>query len=641
VAEKKVQNAGAPSKGSLQEDFEGAAQSKWLVMVYLAGDNNLSANAIAILQELEAAKHDPNVRVIAGFDSPTPWPKGARYVEINRHTYSSPNHKIDWPLHNDLVQPGHLVVTPDFCKTLPHPADPKEPIAEEGLARFLRWAKKYYKADKYMLILFGHGTIVGGNTFLSDTNPPSYLRLTDLSRILKDDFVHTIDILAVDNCVMNGIEVAVELRKQVDYMVGSQGLMLTVGWPYRRIVNEIVDHYNDSPRHVALRVLGACARNLLDFSLMERSSEQAVIDLTKFGRSDKIVSAVRDLSAKLQAGLAFCEYYPEGGNHHHKKIKLCFPIVRDAVRLARLEAQSYWGESFVDLYDFCELLLAKCNDFMCLLKDMADSLSIFNTAADGEERIAFRSYFSEWGSYRQLEQIATCCQKITGIFQQNEIVPRAYYVCPELQYSHGISIYFPWTLPQDPITFEPVYKAPTGGRCDHKPTNYKLRTPFQEYEGYVFAKRGEGDWARFLDAFFRATLRNVRVVEYEYKGVGDVTFFKRRPLLSNEREAPVTDLQKSTSSTGDEGQGDCPQIKNYPRRFYLSPADCNRRMPVYGIPGAQEPAQRELLAKPGHVSYQGWNVRGLVAELIGLPPRTDPERPEDPECDDSFAAPLI
>ncbi|MDX6500805.1 MAG: hypothetical protein QOG23_4065 [Blastocatellia bacterium] len=604
------------------------AKAKWLVMVYLAGDNNLSSNSIAILQELEAVTHDPNVKVLACFDTSTPWPKGARYVEINRHSYSSPNPKMEWPLHNDLVQPGHIVVTPDFCGTLSHPPKPTEPIAEEGLARFLGWARETYRADNYMLILFGHGTIVAGNTFLSDTTPPSYLRLTDLSRILKEHFRHKIDILAFDNCVMNGIETAVQLRDQVDYMLGSQGLVLTVGWPYRKIINEIVANYPKcSSKELALRVLSVCARNLLDFSLMERSSEQAVIDLTKFGRHDQLVPAVRDLSAKLQQGLAF---------HRDKKtqkIKLSFPIIRDTVRLARLEAQSYWGETFVDLYDFCELLLKKCTDFMCALNEMNESLRILTVVAEDGTEIPFRSYFKEWPSYQQLERIAICSRNIVEIFREAEIVPRAYYVCPELQYSHGISIYFPWTLAQDPTTFEPIYDQPTSGRCDHKPTNYTLKTPFEEYEEYAFAKRNEGDWACFLDAFFRATLRNVRVVEYEYPTEGNVAFFKRRPRLSHERDAPVTDLQKSTSSTGDEGQGDCPQIKNYPRRFYLSPADCDRRMQVWGMPGSVKGGHRELIAKPGEVSYLGWNVRGLVAEVICLPESDGQEPPLDPECD--------
>ena len=87
--------------------------SEWLIMVYLAGDNNLSSQTIALLQELEAADHDSNVRVVAGFDSASPLPRGARYLEIKRHRYDSPYKKLHWPLHNDLMYPGHIVVNPD------------------------------------------------------------------------------------------------------------------------------------------------------------------------------------------------------------------------------------------------------------------------------------------------------------------------------------------------------------------------------------------------------------------------------------------------------------------------------------------------------------------------------------------------
>src|ERR1044072_7138152 len=91
--------------------------SEWLIMVYLAGDNNLSANTINFLQELEAARHNlRHVRVLAAFDSATPLPKGARYVEINRHLENpGPFGNMNWGLHNDLLTPGHIVVTTDFC----------------------------------------------------------------------------------------------------------------------------------------------------------------------------------------------------------------------------------------------------------------------------------------------------------------------------------------------------------------------------------------------------------------------------------------------------------------------------------------------------------------------------------------------
>lgn len=570
-----------------EEKSQHIPEPEWLIMVYLAGDNNLSAFSIAFLQELEAANFGLSLdechrraRVVAAFDSPTPWPKGARYLEINRHRDPNlPQKPIKWPLHNDLVGPGHIVVSPDFCETdggcsyqqPPEHGKPVEPTAEEALARFLRWVKCRYTAKRYMLILFGHGTLVAGNTFLSDSNPPSYLKLDDFARILRD-FGHKIDILACDNCVMNGIESAVQLYGLVNFMLGSQGLMLANAWPVRKIIEEVRDNYQSSSKDIARLVLRCSVVNVLDFTLMERSSEQAICDVRKFGRRDQIVSAVRALSGALQTGLEF--------KWQKNERVLRYPIVVDLVRLARLEAQSYWSETFVDLYDFAALLLKKCTDF----------LEYPNALLQPRDLI------------RVVKTIQYWCAEIVKIFMARQIVPLAYYVGPQLQYSHGISIYFPWTLPEGPITFEPRPTTAT------KPKEFELRTPFEEYTTYLFATLQYGDWRRFLVAFWRATLRNVRLVEYtreeDPKRVDD--------NYRNEFRTAVIDLQKSSSSTGEEDE--CPQIKNYPRRFYLSPRDCHFR---------SDESQRASPAlvvtdEPDKVSYLGWNIRGLVADVIGM-----------------------
>ena len=189
-------------------------KSEWLIMVYLAGDNNLSANSIAFLQELEGAKPNKHIRVLAGFDSATPIPKGARYVEIKRHLEEPDafSKRMDWPLHNDLVTPGHIVVSPDFCAPLGSAHPPTEPTIVKALGRFLSFARKHYEAKRYMLILFGHGTLVAGNTFLADTQPPSFLKLDDFANILRDHFRKKIEILGFDNCAMNGIELPYNSR---------------------------------------------------------------------------------------------------------------------------------------------------------------------------------------------------------------------------------------------------------------------------------------------------------------------------------------------------------------------------------------------------------------------------------------------
>ena len=58
-----------------EQDSEANSSHRplWTIMVYIAGDNNLSANSISIMQDLEEASRNSDVRVIAGYDSSAPF----------------------------------------------------------------------------------------------------------------------------------------------------------------------------------------------------------------------------------------------------------------------------------------------------------------------------------------------------------------------------------------------------------------------------------------------------------------------------------------------------------------------------------------------------------------------------------------
>lgn len=607
---------------------------KWTIMVYLAGDNNLSANSISILQELEAATCSSQVRVLACYDSNSPVPQGARYLEI-QHGRHNHTHQWNWGLHNDITYPDEeIAVSPDFCNPNPNAGQRVyEPTAREGLSRFLRWALRNHPAEHYMLILFGHGVLVAGNTFLADDAPPSFLRLKDFTRIIKKYFGTSggspserrkphLDILACDNCVMNGIEAAYEIKDHVDYIIGSQDLMLAVGWPFKRIIEVVQNDPTASPRKVTRRILKACARRLLDYSLMDRSSEQAVCDLKKL-RDNKLLEAMKCLSHALKDGL---KTDPCG--------HVCYPEIRDAVRLARLEAQSYWDETFVDLYDFCELMLLRCNKFLAIHMHWFRGLKR-KFKLNFSDTAASQWVSNETETGRRFKKIAQCCKAVLKEFKlrkegesNNGIVPFSYYVCPDLQYSHGLSIYFPWTLPQDTIYFEPH-----GGYSSYPGECYDLRTAFDEYKGYDFAKPCGADWAAFLTQFFKATLRNVRLVDYKYEDGQRIDSFTDSQVLF-ELAAPAVDLQKSGPDTGEQDERRRITIKNYPRRFYLSPEDCESRNTPCEKPSPAECRDPEIntcanVYMDHHVSYLGWSIRGLLKEVIRWPREYETDQPDE------------
>ena len=651
-----------------EQDTENYSSRRplWTIMVYIAGDNNLSANSIAILQDLEEASRNPDIRLLAGYDSSAPFHKGARYLEIQRRRYQG-NYPMNWGLHNDLADPeGHVVVSPDFCNNRPGTViTPTEPTARQGLTRFLKWAMKHHRAQRHMLILFGHGILVAGNTFLSDTTPPSFLRLREFEMIIKKFFgPHSaqetaesrphLDILACDNCVMNSVEVAYALRDVTDYIIGSQDLMLAVGWPFKKIVQAVQREPRASTKTISRRVLKACARRLLDYSLMERSSDQAVCDLVKL-RNHKLFNAIKDLVDVLKEGLAI-DYMPakNDGLNGKKVKKPKYPQIVDAVRLARLEAEAYWDETFVDLYDFCELLLQRAgasfsgqlSGFLDLGKNfLAAEMKVNTDALQAEadnsdpthnerrdvDRVALRNVFLAMPAGSLWNKIYRACRAVLAEFTikkpQNGIVPYSYYVCPNLQYSHGLSIYFPWTLPEEIIRFEEVRNRGT------RPTDdYQLITAFDEYKGYDFASANVTDWAGLLTQFFRATLRNVRMNDGNYRTVDpgsdpnhdrdmDFELFEREDV--QEEFTPAVNLQKSSPDTGEQDDLPRPRIKNYPRRFYLSPADCDNRCKETA-PHSQEIQDEE--AQQNCVPYLGWQIRGLLADLIKWPKESDDSR---------------
>lgn len=576
-----------------------AATPEWTIMVYFAGDNSLSAQCIAIMQELEALDVDDNVRVLACFDSNTPLPKGSRYLEIKRGRRRRPT-ELEWGLHNDLVTPderGHENFAPDFCN--PNPSSVlqvKEPVAGEGLARFLDWAMKTHRARRHILVLFGHGTAVAGQTFLVDNNPPSFLRLEELSKILGKHFGGKdeggknrprLDILACNNCVMNGIETAYEVRNAAEYMIGSQGLMLAVGWPYNRIYEAVRNNAANGSDFVAGEILKVCARNMLDFSLMDRSLDQSACNLTKFGEDGDIIPEVKALAVALQGGLLI----DDGGN-------VVYPMVRDIIRLARLEAQSFWDETFVDLYDFCELLMQRC------LQAVEDQKRLLGGLPSDAKNAALE-HLEGLDEVKQLRGIAKSCLALLGEFKG--AVPLSYFIGSELQYSHGLSIYFPWTLPEGPHIYEPVKVR---GAEHEEPKEFTLHTPFDIYKKYDFA--AASGWSDFLTSFFRATLRDVRTSDKIYKQTDGSVNFDGTPA-DDENAFPVT-LQKSSSDISSEGASVGIKIKNYPRRNYLSPADCRRKKD--GKPAVGEIRQ---FSRDKEVSYLGWNIRGLVAEVVKPP----------------------
>src|SRR5262245_53962909 len=231
----------------------------WTVMVYLAGDNNLTEESVFSILEMEAAGTVEGIAVVAQFD-----PRDSR-IPSHRHVIKdTPLRKTSrGPKSSSTGQSLAIGPIPIEAPTIRFPdepggtpadpaAPPRRPKQKPGerngeekdgetdtgnpatLFDFISWTTQHYPAERHIVILAGHGAGTEEDFLLSDEHPTSSLsipRLADVFRAVKGSLKIKVDILGMDVCLMSMVEVCYQLNGLVDYLVASESFSPAAGWP--------------------------------------------------------------------------------------------------------------------------------------------------------------------------------------------------------------------------------------------------------------------------------------------------------------------------------------------------------------------------------------------------------------------------
>ncbi len=401
----------------IRNSTASTANADWTVMVYLAGDNNLTDECTYSLTEMKKADSGNRVNIFAQFDPKDPLIPTQRY-KIAKDGES-----------------GSLAV--DIIGSSPD-TDTGDP---ETLINFIKFCIGECPADHYMVVLAGHGGGIERNFLLKDESSGGSLTILKLKEVFervhkdhngKDGNGLVIDIVGMDVCLMSMAEICYELGDYVQILVGCESYSPAAGWPYRQIFDRLGELSKATPQVQSLargqsvqsRLATAIVEEFVnfysDYSLGGLSADSSAMNLRD---ARKLKNRVKNLAGALSAELT------------DAKTKDRF---KDAIVLAHWEAQSYNGEMFVDLYDFCDCL---------------------------QER------YDAGG-------VPYACRKVME-FIESHFVLKSCYSGPAFQYSHGVSIYFPWA-------------EVTPG-----------------YGNLNFAK--DSGWAKFLEIYTKETRREPRL----------------------------------------------------------------------------------------------------------------------------------
>jgi hypothetical protein len=274
--------------------IHASARREWTILVYLAADNDLSAQALVDLKGMKRGARSSSISVLAELD---PRPKGS-------------------PSRRFMLAPGGTLesdVVAELGET--NSGDPRT------LAKFFRWALRAAPAKRYMLVLWGHAQgwddtdpydhrrgarkLFSAKARSHDASFPlgrddtsrDYLDNRELVSVLKSFRKlagRPPDILGMDVCLMAMVEVLYEIRDHAGLVVASEEIEPTTGWPY----SNVIEAFSRDSRASSLTLARKIAREYVASYPDDRRVTQSVL------RADHVAKLARALDRLARAVLA-------------------------------------------------------------------------------------------------------------------------------------------------------------------------------------------------------------------------------------------------------------------------------------------------------------------------------------------------
>jgi len=215
-----------------------AAQSEkeWTFLVFINGHNNLSSFGDMNIRDMEKVGSTKDLNILVEWGSETTTKTRRLYVQKSTNPA-----KVTSPvvLENDNYDMG------DY----------------KNLVEFVKWGIQNYPAKHYFVAVWNHGSgwnrmnpirpqdiSYDDHTGNKITTEQLGLAMSEIKQYLG----RNIDIYGSDACLMQMVEVAGEMKGDVNYFVGSQDLEPGEGWPYAPFLKKWAAQPTMSPAQVSV-----------------------------------------------------------------------------------------------------------------------------------------------------------------------------------------------------------------------------------------------------------------------------------------------------------------------------------------------------------------------------------------------------
>lgn len=267
-----------------------AAAKKWTIMVFLNGKNDLEMAGLLNMNQMEMVGSNKDINIVVEMgrmkgqkqgdtDLDGDWTGVRRYL-VKKDTDSE-------HINSQIIYQQASYDMGDYKQAV----------------NFVKWTKQNYPAQKYVLILWDHGTgwmdpqqkkksDSKGISFDDETG--NYIRTKQIGDILKE--AGKVDVLAFDACLMAMSEVITEVKDNAKVVVGSEETIPGTGYPYNLWLSALAKKPSLSEEELGAVMVEAYKQF---YTYIKRGAMLSAIRTSKIAGLNTLISDFAKLAVKV------------------------------------------------------------------------------------------------------------------------------------------------------------------------------------------------------------------------------------------------------------------------------------------------------------------------------------------------------
>lgn len=320
--------------------------AEWVIMMYLNGDNNLSAAQGQVLETIRQAGSSAQVQIALLIDQNAVGDTRLYYLDGTTLVQQS------WPSESSMDDPATIV-------------------------SYVTKVKNDVPANHYALLISSNKGSGWQGVCWDDHGRGQMITMPELLSALNqitDNGANKIDILGIETCMTGNMEVAYQINSCVSFFIAYPECAMLGEWPYVQSFNNLKNNSGMTPKEFAITMVNYFVPH--DYPQYRMKTTMAATNL----------SSLPGLAAEInELGVFFLNHLDQYKNQ-----------ITTALEGARIYARLWYIDYYIDLYNFLDLCTISDPDFTAIkstIKATMDTAVLANVNLPDDPAHGLSIYF--------------------------------------------------------------------------------------------------------------------------------------------------------------------------------------------------------------------------------------------------------